>query len=71
MITGSFSRFEGFTDWMITGNSFSSMTPLLHVNLGSKAAIHGYPSTMSSFPIFVTRNRIVFLVPWVWMSRSV
>ncbi len=67
-ITGSFSGIEGFTDYIITGNSRLSMTPFLHVNLGSKAAIHGYPSTMSSFPMFVMRNCIVLRIPPVCMS---
>ena len=67
-ITGSFSGIEGFTDYIITGNSRLSMTPFLHVNLGSKAAIHGYPSTMSSFPMFVMRNCIVLRIPLVCTS---
>ncbi len=60
---------KGFTDRRIMGSSFSLITPFFHVNWGLKAAIHGYPSMMSSFPIFVTRNCIVFRIPLVCMSR--
>ncbi len=57
-IIGSFPGIEGFTDRRMIGNALSLMAPFFHENRGSKAAIHGYPSIMSSFPMFVTRNCI-------------
>src|SRR6266702_4338983 len=70
-ITGSFPGIEGFTDQRVTGSSFSSMTPYFHVNFGSNAAIQGYPSIMSSFPMLVMRNCIVFQTPLICISRFV
>src|SRR6266702_1644908 len=68
-IIGSFPGRKGLTDRRIIGSSFSLITPFFHVNWGSNAAIHGYPSMTSSFPMFVIRNCIVFLTPLVCMSR--
>src|SRR6266702_2094156 len=58
-IIGSFPRIDGFTDQIMMGNAFSLITPFFHVNWGLKAAIHGYPSTMSLFPKFLLMKQSV------------
>ena len=55
----------GWVDDMMMGRALVSMMASLHLNFGSNVASQGYPRSISSLPISVTRNRITLSVPLV------
>jgi hypothetical protein len=63
-------RMRGLIDEIMMGRVRSSMTALFQLNLGSKVASHGYPRSISSCPMSVTRNRISLFVLLVCMFKS-
>jgi hypothetical protein len=69
-MTGCCLILRGLIEDMRIGRTHSSMTALLHWNLGSKVASHGYPRSISSCPMSVTRNRISLLIPLVCTFKS-
>ena len=55
----------GCVDDMMIGSVALLIMALFHSNFGSKVVSHGYPSSMSSCPISVMRNRITLSCPLV------
>ncbi len=69
-IIGSCPGIWGFTDRMTTGSACSFMTALVQSNRGSNVESHGYPRTMSSFPMLVMRNHMSLCMCFVSTFRS-
>jgi hypothetical protein len=68
-MTGCCLVMWGLMDDMMIGRSRSSIIALLQLNLGSKVASHGYPRSISSCPMSVTRNHISLVIPLVCIFK--
>jgi hypothetical protein len=69
-MTGCCLMLRGLMEDMRIGRICSSMTALLHWNFGSKVANHGYPRSISSCPMSVTRKRISLFILLVRTFKS-
>ncbi len=61
---------RGFTNWITTGSASLCITVWVQSNWGSNVESQGYPSTMSSFPMLVTRKRMSLQTFFVCTFRS-
>ncbi len=67
---GSFPGIQGLVNHIMTGRALLWITVEVQLNCGSKVESQGYPSTMSSCPILVTRKRISLQTFFVCTFRS-